>query len=488
MSRNLCVWALLSVGLVGCVSGSKILADSEVISSDIERARRSGALQCAPDDLAVAEAHLDFGRGELSQGNSVRASDHIRSADTAVKKALARSRDCASKTVLVKSNSPVVVRVEPTDGDGDGVQEASDRCPSEPEDRDGFQDDDGCPDPDNDADGVLDTQDRCPIEPGPEARAGCPEETPRDADEDGVVDTQDRCPGQPEDRDGFEDEDGCAEVDNDADGLLDAADKCPDRAGPPTSLGCPQEDRDGDGIHDGQDACVDEPEDKDGIEDADGCPDLDNDKDGVPDASDACAGQAEDRDGFQDEDGCPDVDNDGDRMPDTLDKCPMEAGLPELFGCPDKDTDGDGLSDRQDACPEEKGITEEKGCPKKYKNVVVKKDRIEIKQQILFKSGSALIIGRASKAILDDVALALKDNAHIRRVRIEGHTDDRGNDVANLRLSQNRSDSVKAELIKRGIDPIRLISVGYGEARPLLPNKTKAGRAANRRTEFNIVE
>ena len=93
------------------------------------------------------------------------------------------------------------------DGDGDGITDLADRCPREAEDRDQFQDDDGCPDADNDADGLADTRDRCPLEA--------------------------------EDRDHFQDEDGCPDGDNDADGLADAQDACPNEAGTPETKGCP---------------------------------------------------------------------------------------------------------------------------------------------------------------------------------------------------------------------------------------------------------
>ncbi len=98
-------------------------------------------------------------------------------------------------------------------------------------------------------------------------------------------------------------------------------------------------DRDGDGIPDAIDQCPDEPEDKDGFQDEDGCPDPDNDKDGIPDALDKCPDEPEDRDGFQDEDGCPDDDNDGDGFPDAVDKCPNDPetvnGFEDEDGCPD---------------------------------------------------------------------------------------------------------------------------------------------------------
>jgi OmpA-OmpF porin, OOP family len=459
-------FALLLV-LSACVSGSKIRADSEVIQADVERARRSGAQRCAPRELATAEANLDFARGELSQGSSFRASEHIRLADTSIKKALVLSKDCAPKQVVVRERpdqpqaptptqpSQVVVRIEETDSDGDGVLDKDDPCPDQPEDKDGFEDMDGCPEPDNDKDGVLDAADKCPLLPGPADNAGCPEETPKDRDGDGIPDKLDKCPDQAEDRDGFQDEDGCPELDNDNDGIVDSADKCPNELGPIQNLGCPIVDKDGDGINDPQDKCPDEPEDKDG---------------------------------FQDEDGCPDLDNDADGVPDGQDKCPLEAGPAENGGCPDADKDRDGIVDRLDACPEEPGVPEEKGCAKKYKMVVVKKDRIEIKKQINFGTGSAKIIGAQSQAILKDVATVLKDMPVIKKVRIEGHTDSQGADTANLRLSQKRADAVMAQLIKLGVDPGRLDAVGYGETKPIASNATKVGRAENRRTEFNIVE
>jgi outer membrane protein OmpA-like peptidoglycan-associated protein len=98
-------------------------------------------------------------------------------------------------------------------------------------------------------------------------------------------------------------------------------------------------DRDGDGILDSVDKCPDVPEDFDGFEDADGCPDLDNDRDGIPDASDRCPNEPEDKDGFQDADGCPDPDNDGDGILDANDKCPNDPetmnGIADDDGCPD---------------------------------------------------------------------------------------------------------------------------------------------------------
>ena len=113
------------------------------------------------------------------------------------------------------------------DGDEDGIPNKDDQCPSEKEDMDGYEDLDGCPDPDNDGDGI----------------------------EDGA----DKCPTQAEDIDGFEDNDGCPETDNDQDGIDDADDKCP-----------------------GTDATVSEGKDtketRNDFEDDDGCPDEKTEK------------------------------------------------------------------------------------------------------------------------------------------------------------------------------------------------------------------
>ena len=99
-----------------------------------------------------------------------------------------------------------------------------------------------------------------------------------DSDHDGIPNDVDKCPDEPEDHDGFADDDGCPDWDNDGDGIVDSQDKCPN-----------------------------EPEDRDGFEDDDGCPDLDNDKDGIPDRLDRCPNEPETINGIDDDDGCPDA-------------------------------------------------------------------------------------------------------------------------------------------------------------------------------------
>ncbi|MBK6848426.1 MAG: hypothetical protein IPG96_13175 [Proteobacteria bacterium] len=133
----------------------------------------------------------------------------------------------------------------------------------------------------------------------------------------------------------------------------------------------PLADQDRDGLADHLDACPDEPEDRDGFDDADGCPDPDNDNDGVNDADDACPNGAEDKDHFADDDGCPEPDNDRDGIEDARDSCPDEAedmdGFDDSDGCRDADNDSDGIPDPQDRCPNEpetlNGVEDRDGCP-----------------------------------------------------------------------------------------------------------------------------
>ncbi|HET7506201.1 MAG TPA: OmpA family protein, partial [Kofleriaceae bacterium] len=281
--------------LAGCF-GAEVRSQTKETTTLIATARDNGAQKCAPVELAMAESHNDFAVHALDEGNYY---DARKDADVA------------------QSNARLAIDKSP--------------------------------------------KDKCT-----EKAAGPPK--PGDADGDGILDPDDKCPRVPEDKDGFQDDDGCPEDDNDADGLADKVDKCPN-----------------------------DPEDKDGFEDDDGCPDLDNDKDG-----------------FADKD----------------DKCPLEAGV-----APD-------------------------GCPKKYNLVVVTEKKIELKQTVYFDTNKATI-KPVSFALLDDVALALKDNPKIQ-VEIQGHTDSQGDDNFNLKLSQRRAESVRAYLLKKSITADRMTAKGYG--------------------------
>lgn len=251
-------------------------------------------------------------------------------------------------------------------------------------------------------------------------------------------------------------------TDRDRDGIFDDEDACPDvygvKSSDPAKNGCPA-DRDGDGVPDDQDACPDVP----GIKTADpktnGCP-SDRDKDGIVDEKDAC---------------------------------PDEAGPasddPAKNGCPIKDTDKDGILDPEDACPTEPGPKDpdpkRNGCPKAF----VKDGQIKILDQVKFKTGKADIEpGRDSLDVLEAVQKVLADHPEIKKIRVEGHTDNTGGAALNKKLSGDRAAAVVTWLGAHGIDKSRLTSQGFGPDRPIETNTTEEGRRQNRRVEFHIAE
>ncbi|MFH1810099.1 MAG: OmpA family protein [Pseudomonadota bacterium] len=329
----------------------------------------------------------------------------------------------------------------------------------------------GKPEADSDGDGLDDAEDGCPDKAGPLENKGCPD---TDSDGDTVADRLDRCMDQP----GPATNNGCP-VDRDGDGLQDDVDQCPDEPGAPATNGCP--DSDNDGIPDHLDKCRDQAEDRDTFQDDDGCPDPDNDGDGILDGDDRCPGEA----GPADNGGCPDKDRDGDGVTDRFDKCPDEAGLMENRGCPDQDRDGDSIVDRLDNCPDEAGSPKNNGCKVKQL-VVLTASKIEILDMVYFASGKAVIEKRSFK-MLDQVAAVLGSHPEIPKVRVEGHTDNKGKADFNKKLSQQRAEAVRTYLVGRGIDEARLDAVGFGMEKPIDTNDTNAGRAKNRRVEFNIV-
>ena len=237
----------------------------------------------------------------------------------------------------------------------------------------------------------------------------------------------------------------------------DSAQAAQKLSGPDVCGSAPGGDADRDGIPDAVDKCPNEPEDKDGFEDADGCPDLDNDQDGVPDAADKCPNEPEDKDGFEDADGCPDPDNDKDGVLDAKDKCPNEPG------------------------PAESG-----GCPKKYEHIVVTSEKIELKQKIFFETNKSTIKSQ-SFGLLSEIANVLQTRPTMH-IRIEGHTDTQGPRSRNMTLSQARADAVRFHLEGLGVSRERMESVGFGPDQPIETNRTTAGREKNRRVEFVIVQ
>lgn len=314
--------------------------------------------------------------------------------------------DSAAKTLVTDWEALVGVYVrlgtEAGDADKDGLDDDNDKCPQDAEDRDGFEDADGCPDLDNDGDGILDGNDKCPLEA--------------------------------ENKNGFEDEDGCADIpDNDRDGIPNDADKCPDQ-----------------------------PETKNGFDDADGCPDeLDADGDGITGAADKCPDRPETKNGFDDEDGCPD------ELPDQ---------------------DKDGIFDKDDKCPTEpetkNGFEDTDGCPDTLPVKLAKTFSGAIKG-IEFDTGKATIKKPSFKVL--DIAIKLLTEYPEVRLEVSGHTDNVGDAAANKKLSQERADAVKAYMISKSIDGGRLVAIGHGPDKPIADNAKKAGQAKNRRIEFHLL-
>jgi OOP family OmpA-OmpF porin len=310
----------IAVALASCVSSGALRERTQAVESDVATARTQRADECAPRDLAVAEANLRFASVEMSQGNGSRADEHLTVAQRAARAAVDRSRQCGAVSVVIRDRK---AKVTLADSDGDGVPDVDDLCPEVP---------------------------------GPVENRGCP---------------------------------------------------------------------------------------------------LSGDRD-------------------------------HDQITDDIDRCPDVPGPKENFGCPWPDRDRDGVADAEDRCPDEPGPKENFGCPRKQTLIVVRKDRIELKQQIHFSPNRDIIL-KGSYPVLRQVARAMKDAPGVI-VRIEGHTDNVGTRNRNLKLSQRRAEAVKEFLVRQGVMRARMIAEGFGQTRPIAPNTNRAGRAANRRVEFRLVE
>ena len=263
--------------------------------------------------------------------------------------------------------------------------------------------------------------------------------------------------------------------DKDGDGIYDKDDACPDVAGLKQFNGCP--DTDGDGIADKDDACPDVA----GKAEFNGCPDTDGD--GIADKDDACPEVA----GLKSLAGCPDKDGDG--VADKDDKCPDVKGPKENGGCPWPDRDGDGVLDKDDKCPDVKGPASNNGCPippvQEPTEETMKKLN-DYAKTILFESGKASF-EKQTLSVLQSITTILKEYP-ASKFSIEGHTDTDGTAKSNLKLSDERAAAVKNYLIQNGIAADRLSSVGFGQTKPIDSNKTKAGKANNRRVEVKLVK
>ena len=117
----------------------------------------------------------------------------------------------------------------------------------------------------------------------------------------------------------------------------------------------------------------------------------------------------------------------------------------------------------------------------------VKQGVIDLPDRIYFELGSATLSTR-SYPLLDDLALWFSENPQVKLVRIEGHTDDIGDDATNLRLSEQRARAVHAYLASKGVDALRIEPIGFGETRPVVANDNALNRSTNRRVEFRVVQ
>lgn len=258
--------------------------------------------------------------------------------------------------------------------------------------------------------------------------------------------------------------------DTDGDGIYDKDDACPEVAGLAEFNGCP--DTDGDGIEDSKDECPNEA----GLAEFNGCPDTDGD--GIPDNKDNCPTVA----GPKELNGCPDADGDG--IADKDDKCPNEAGPAANNGCPWPDRDGDGVADKDDLCPDKVGTVANQGCPEVTE--AVQKSLNAYAKTILFDTGKSSIKEQSAE-VLQNIIGILNEYPNAK-FSIEGHTDSVGSEALNMKLSKERASSVMNYLISNGVASNRLTHEGYGESRPIDSNKTRAGRANNRRVEINLVK
>lgn len=380
----------------------------------------------------------------------------------------------------------------------DGICSGIDKCPTEP----GEAWANGCPmdNPDIDGDSlcaswvtekkmqdqfkdVCHGVDKCPTENGPEWNKGCPAENP-DSDGDGV------CDAWVSKQKMFEQfKDVCKGVD-----------RCPDEPGPDWNKGCPSDenpDTDGDSLCDPwvskqkladqfKDVChgIDKCPDEAGPEWSKGCPaeNPDSDGDGL---CDAWVGKQKMFDQFKD-------------VCKGTDRCPDEAGPEWNKGCPmddDPDADKDGVCSEWvstkkllkqfegvctglDRCPDVAG-DDGHGCPKKA---------VEKLTGVTFKPGKATLESNA-KNILKAVAKKLNEDDSYKELKIviQGHTDNKGKDKTNQKLSEKRAQEVMKTLIKFGVKKNRIKAVGLGASCPVDDNSTEDGREMNRRIEMHFA-
>jgi outer membrane protein OmpA-like peptidoglycan-associated protein len=163
---------------------------------------------------------------------------------------------------------------------------------------------------------------------------------------------------------------------------------------------------------------------------------------------------------------------------------PAVAATPDqpAKGVADTDADGDGVPDRADACPTIDGRGQQDGCPARV--MVTTMGSMEIMQQVHFASGTD-VINKESGPLVEATADIILAHPELLRIEIEGHAD--ASERNPEKLSVARAQAMYTALVRRGVDPARLVVLGQGSAKPIAPNATTADRQRNRRVELHIV-
>jgi len=202
------------------------------------------------------------------------------------------------------------------------------------------------------------------------------------------------------------------------------------------------------------------------------------------------------------------IDTDGDGVADSMDKCPdTPKGVKvDANGCP-LDSDGDGVADYLDKCPDTPAGTkvDANGCPE-VKAEVVKVEAVKpevkvevVKPEVRTEVATALVlpiknaqfetgkynINKSYYVILDRVIKIMNENPGYT-LEIKGHTDSKGSDSWNQKLSLYRANAIKQYLENNGISKERLTTKGFGKTMPVADNETAVGRAKNRRVEIKV--
>ncbi len=178
----------------------------------------------------------------------------------------------------------------------------------------------------------------------------------------------------------------------------------------------------------------------------------------------------------------PEGDFDGDGILNKNDACPTTYGE-DPNGCSDSDRDGDGIKNEVDECPDLAGVKENHGCPDLGLKTKMTLNNAKIGVEFVDDDDEIL---EECYPLLDEVVQLLNEHPEYD-MKIEGHTDNFGEEGPLMALSKGRAKAVYDYLISQGIAPERLSHEGYGHHKPLASNEHPAGRKQNNRVEFKVI-